>query len=99
MTAARHRPLLIAVMALAAVSLAGCETTETTGSIGPRAAAPPPEPPMTHARAASECWSRIEKQRTVTNIDKRADLALKCIEDKLTAVQAAPGHEANARKP
>lgn len=84
----------------AGVALAGCEPT-TTGSIGPRAAAVRPEPPMTHARAAMECWMQIEKDR-VANLDRRADIATKCIGDKLAAAQAAGGRaglEANAQQP
>lgn len=88
-----------AVLVGAGLALAGCEPT-TTGSIGPRASAPRPEPPMTHARAATECWMQIEKDR-VANLDRRADIATKCIGDKLTAAQAGnrAGLEANAKKP
>jgi len=45
---------------------------------------------MTHARAAMECWMKIEKSRSDGNLDKRADVVTKCIDDKMRAAQAAP---------
>jgi hypothetical protein len=80
------------VFALAAAGcLAGCETDGN--SPGPFAALSspakpaepekPPEPPMTHARAASECWMSTEKGSASVNIDKRADIVDKCIENKM----------------
>ena len=53
-------------------------------------AAKPPEPPMKRARAASECWMKTEKGRGDENLDKRADVVTKCIDDKMKAVAAAP---------
>jgi hypothetical protein len=89
----RRAALLIAVAGL----LAGCETTgqETTGSIraGTTAqAAKPvkPEPPMTRSKAAMECWMKTEKGSAGANLDKRADVVTKCIDDKMKAVAAAP---------
>ena len=75
------RALLIAG---AALWLAGCETT---GSSGPQAKA---EPPMTHARAASECWMRTEKDAALMNLDRRADIVTRCIDDKMKIVQPGP---------
>ena len=73
--------------ALAALALAACETT---GS-GPAAeAAKPPEPPMTHARAATQCWMSTEKGSAGKDIDKRADIVTKCIDDKMKAAKTAP---------
>ena len=80
------------VLALAAAGLlAGCETDGN--SPGPLAALStpakpaepekPPEPPMTRTRAASECWMSTEKGSASANIDKRADLVDKCIENKM----------------
>ena len=53
-------------------------------------AAKPSEPvrdtePMTHSRAARECWMRTEKGNTREDLDKRADLVNKCIEEKMKA--------------
>ena len=91
---AARRALLVA----AAVALAGCETTGT----GPSAAGAPtaqtaqaPEPakpaePMTRARAATECWMKTEKGSASVNLDKRADIVTKCIDDKMKAAAAAP---------
>ncbi len=67
------------------LALAGCETT---GSGASQAAAPAPEPPMTHSRAAMECWMNTEKGAAKTDLDKRADIVTKCIDEKMKA--AAP---------
>ena len=72
----------VALMAAAAAALlAGCETT---GSGTPVAveAAKPPDPPMTHARAASECWMQTKQVPLGTDLDKRADIVNKCIDEK-----------------
>jgi hypothetical protein len=75
----------VSLLVLAA-ALAGCETTGT----GTAAAvtAKPPEPPMTHARAATECWMGTEKAHT--DLDKRADIVTKCIDQKMKAADDAP---------
>ena len=52
------------------------------------AAADDPEP-MTHARAARECWMRTEKANPHQDLDKRADIVNKCIDDKLKAAGSA----------
>ena len=92
----RALALLIATAGL----LAGCQTSgpETTGSIGATAQsaqaaaepAKPPELPMTRSKAAMECWMKTEKGSAGVNIDKRADVVTKCIDDKLKAAAAAP---------
>ena len=66
-----------------------------TAAPKPQAAAKPAEPaddgePMTRARAARECWMRTEKGNQREDIDKRADLVNKCIDEKLKAAGAAP---------
>jgi hypothetical protein len=40
---------------------------------------------MTHSRAARECWMRTEKANAHENLDKRAELVNKCIDEKLKA--------------
>ena len=45
--------------------------------------------PMTRARAARECWMRTEKANPHQDLDKRADVVNKCIEDKLKAAGIA----------
>jgi len=52
------------------------------------AATDDPEP-MTHARAARECWMRTEKANPHQDLDKRADIVNKCIDDKLKAAGSA----------
>ena len=83
----RARPARLRVLALlAAALLAGCETT------GPGAkpdAAKPPDPPMTRSRAASECWMKTEKGSASVDLDKRADLVNKCIDEKMKADEKA----------
>ena len=44
---------------------------------------------MTRSRAATECWMRTEKGSAGDNIDKRADIVTKCIDDKMKAAPAA----------
>jgi hypothetical protein len=88
----------IALVMIAGGLLAGCETDGSTP--GPFAAlsapakpaepAKPPEPPMTRSRAATECWMSTEKGSASGNLDKRADIVTKCIDDKMKAVSAAP---------
>ena len=58
-------------------------------------AAKPEEPaeeaePMTRTRAARECWMKTEKVNPHENLDKRADIVNKCIEDKMKAAAASP---------
>ena len=50
--------LRVLFVILAGLALAACETT---GSGPPGEAAKPPEPPMTHTRAAEICWMATEK--------------------------------------
>lgn len=71
-----------------AALLAGCETTSPGATPAATAQAAPPEPPMTHARAAELCWMSTEKGAASQNLDKRADLVNKCIEDKMKAASA-----------
>jgi outer membrane PBP1 activator LpoA protein len=69
-----------------ALALAGCETDATGPTTGdvPRAPVANSEP-MTHSRAARECWMRTEKANAHENLDKRAELVNKCIDEKLKA--------------
>ena len=48
----------------------------------------PPKPPMTHSEAATECWMATEKGRADINLDKRADIVTKCIDDKMKGAKA-----------
>lgn len=85
MTHARLRTLCAPL--LLALALSGCETTGSTP--GPQAAAP--EPPMTHSRAAQECWMKTEKGAAALGLDKRADIVTKCIDDKMKTAAAPKG--------
>jgi hypothetical protein len=52
----------------------------------PKAAEPVADSePMTHARAARECWMKTEKSSAHADIDKRADLVNKCIDERMKA--------------
>jgi hypothetical protein len=46
--------------------------------------------PMTRARAARECWMRTEKANPHQDLDKRADVVNKCIDDKLKGAGLVP---------
>ena len=80
--------LRLAMALLAAAILAGCETTGSTPAA--QQAAKPAEPPMTRTRAATICWMATEKGHADMNLDKRADVVNKCIDEKMKAVQTAP---------
>ena len=97
--AARVSLRLLAV-ALAAVALAACETTGTGIAVETAKA---PEPPMTHTRAAEQCWMSTERGNASLSLDKRADLVDKCIEQKMKtasggAAPAAPAPEAKKKR-
>ncbi|HVV62440.1 MAG TPA: hypothetical protein VHD14_11860 [Pseudolabrys sp.] len=76
----------VLAVTLAAAALAGCETTGSTPSATATAA---PEPPLTHAKAAEQCWMATEKGRADMNLDKRVDVVDKCIAEKMKAAQTA----------
>ena len=89
---------ILAVM-LAAGALAACETT---GTGAPEVAAKPVEVPMTHTRAAEQCWMSTEKTSASLPLEKRADIVDKCIEQKMSAGSGgsvpAPAAPAEAKK-
>ena len=62
--------------------------TPPAQTVRPAAAADDGEP-MTRARAARECWMRTEKANPHQDLDKRADVVNKCIDDKLKAAGSA----------
>lgn len=62
--------------------------TPPTQAVRPAAAANDGEP-MTRARAARECWMRTEKANPHQDLDKRADVVNKCIDDRLKAAGTA----------
>jgi hypothetical protein len=84
----RRLALLLAVAGL----LAGCETSGLGSATEAGKPGEPPkiEPPMTRTRAAEQCWMGTEKGSAGVNIDKRADVVAKCIDDKMKAAAAAP---------
>jgi hypothetical protein len=77
----------LALLLIAAGLLSGCETTGSGPSV---VAEKPPEPPMTRSRAATQCWMSTEKNSAGSDIDKRADIVTKCIDQKMKAAAAAP---------
>jgi hypothetical protein len=67
--------------------------TEVSKPEAKQQAAKPAEPvadsePMTHARAARECWMKTEKSSAHGDLDKRADLVNKCIDERMKAAGA-----------
>ncbi|MBX6329179.1 MAG: hypothetical protein IRY89_11445 [Pseudolabrys sp.] len=86
-----RRPALL--LALALPLLAACNTDQLAGTGAPlvaarEPAAKPEQEPMTHTRAARECWMATEKGRADMPLDKRADVVEKCIEQKMKAAAA-----------
>ena len=65
----------LALFAACAFTLVACQTDGT----GPIAAEGP------ETRAARECWMRTEKTGARENLDKRADVVNKCIDEKMKA--------------
>jgi hypothetical protein len=97
--ALRRRLGPLACLAVAAALLSGCQTDgapsnplSELATFNDKKAEPakPPEPPMTRSRAAMECWMKTEKGRGDGDLDKRADIVNKCIDEKLKTVQASP---------
>jgi hypothetical protein len=77
----------------AAASKPDSSKTEASKPEAKPQAAKPAEPvadsePMTRARAARDCWMKTEKANAHADIDKRADLVNKCIDEKMKAVGA-----------
>lgn len=68
----------------AAVSPKPDATVPRPQAVGPSEPMQDPEP-MTRSRAARECWMRTEKASAHEDLDKRADLVNKCIEEKMKA--------------
>jgi hypothetical protein len=92
---------MLALLMMAGGLLAGCQTDGTpsnplselaaaTGKKDDAAkpAATPGEPPITRSQAAMECWMQTEKNSAAANLDKRADVVNKCIDDKLKKAEA-----------
>ncbi|HEX3858000.1 MAG TPA: hypothetical protein VHV58_00230 [Pseudolabrys sp.] len=84
---------LPAILLIAGV-LSGCETT---GTGAPSTVAQKPPEPMTHSRAASECWMQTEATMARVDLDKRVVVVDKCIGDKMKSAGApAPAAAAPA---
>ncbi len=91
----RRMMRVLMVVASATMLLGGCQTDGSsplsdlvTPSDKKAEPATPPEPPMTRSRAAMECWMKTEKGQADGNLDKRADVVNKCIDEKLKTAQA-----------
>ena len=84
--------LRFAFVVAAAALLSGCQTdgsgpgpfASLSAPAKPAEPAKPPEPPMTKSKAAMECWMKTEKGSAAANLDKRADVVNKCIEQKMS---------------
>ncbi len=101
--AMRRTAGVLAVVVIAGSRLAGCQTdgpssnplAELAAYNGKqdeptKTAAKPPEPPMTRSRAAMECWMKTEKAQASGDLDKRADLVNKCIDEKMKNAPPPP---------
>lgn len=96
MTPVSVRVFRLLPLVFAAVALAACETTSTGA---PDAAAKPVELPMTHTRAAEQCWMSTEKGSASMSLDKRADLVDKCIAEKMKTASGAAEPAPETKKP
>jgi hypothetical protein len=89
--AARFSLLAAFVLTLAACQTDGSGPTAAeapkgaTAAVSRPAEAPQNVEPMTRTRAARECWMRTEKGSAHENLDKRADIVNKCIDEKMKA--------------
>lgn len=88
---------LVTLLLVTGGLLAGCQTDgPSSNPLSELAAyngkkeepAKPAEPPMTRSTAAMECWMKTEKGTSSENLDKRADVVNKCIDDKLKTAPA-----------
>jgi len=94
-----RKACVLIVLSSATALLAGCQTdggpsnplselaSYNDKKADPEKAAKPPEPPMTRSRAAMECWMKTEKGRGDGDLDKRADIVNKCIDEKLKTAE------------
>ena len=88
----------LVLLVAAAALLSGCQTdgdgpgpfASLSAAAQPAEPAKPPEPPITKSKAAMECWMKTEKGSAGADLDKRADVVNKCIDDKLKSAAAAP---------
>jgi len=69
------------------LTLAGCETADP----GAPTMAAAPKTPETHSQAAMECWMGTEKSDGRMDLDKRADIVDRCIEQKMKGAPAPKG--------
>jgi hypothetical protein len=95
-----RNPLTLACsVVLAAALLSGCQTdgdgpgpfASLTAPAKPAEPEKPPEPPMTKSRAAMQCLMETEKGHASADLDKRADVVNKCIDQKLKTAGGAKG--------
>jgi predicted lipid-binding transport protein (Tim44 family) len=84
--AAADAPKALAASSSAPLPKSESQKPETPKTQAAKPAEPATDPvPMTHARAARECWMRTEKGNPREDLDKRADLVNKCIDEKMKA--------------
>ena len=97
----RRKASMLVVLAGALALLTGCQTDGSSTdplsdlmSSNDKKAEPAKaaEPPMTHSRAAMECWMKTETGQPGGDLDKRADVVNKCIDEKLKTAQAPNPH-------
>lgn len=97
----RYGSFSMLVLLMSGAMLAGCQTDGAPSNPlaelaaatskkddAAKPAAKPAEPPMTRSQAAMDCWMQTEKGSAAANLDKRADIVNKCIDDKLKKADA-----------
>lgn len=79
---------------IACLTVLGCglalSACETTGPGAPSVAAAP-QAPLTRQDAAMQCWMGTEKSDARMNLDKRADIVDRCIEQKMKGAPPPKG--------
>jgi hypothetical protein len=89
----------LVLLVAAAALLSGCQTdgdgsgpfASLSSPAKPAEPAKPPEPPLTKSKAAMECWMKTEKGSAGTDLEKRADVVNKCIDEKMKSAGGAKG--------
>jgi len=95
MTSSTAKALAVLLL-IAAPALTACQT-DTPGASAQAAPQEAPKP-LTHQEAALQCWMAVEKEHQSANLDQRADIVTKCINDKMKAAGQPPAPSAKPPK-
>ncbi len=68
-------------------ALTACQTDSPSAQASPQEAAKEAAKPPTRQEVALQCWASADKAHKDANLDQRADIVTKCINDKMNAAQ------------